>query len=151
MPTFLLYHDAPSDNREALELEADLYMHPTPERVVAGLKAGLFKAVAVAETDDLDDIYRRTQNGVVHVSWSRAEDPIIRALGTGTVISKKTGEHFGYRSSSMGDLLLIDDRLLYVDTFGFTLVDHELDRASIPVIGSNATLGEILDAPRPGV
>jgi hypothetical protein len=85
-----------------------------PERLMA---EGVYVAVAEYAGDKLEDAYRLTQNGVVTDSWTleppEGLTPLVEPI-------EEDGEKYGHRSSSMGDIFVVDGEMFVVDTVGFT-------------------------------
>jgi hypothetical protein len=91
---------------------------PEPDGLHARLMAeGKYVAVAEFDGNDLDEAYKLTQNGVVTDSWTLAPPagltPLVEPI-------EHDGRKYGHRSSSMGDVFVLDGEMFVVDTVGFT-------------------------------
>lgn len=78
------------------------------------LGAGDYWAVAEFEDTDLEYVWRAAQNGTISLSWSRQPPKGVRPLGDGTVSGG-----YGYRSSMVGDVVVIDGNCHVVANVGF--------------------------------
>jgi hypothetical protein len=88
-------------------------------RVSAAMRlweAGGYEEVARVEGDDLDVVFRVTNN--IETSWSR--EPARGVAPTAPGYVEHNGKRYGYRSSSVGDIFRLGDGSLHVvDTSGF--------------------------------
>jgi hypothetical protein len=91
------------------------------EAIRALFHAGAYTLAALVQTDDLEAAYLNTQNGVRTPSWSRQPVTGVTPSFPGYHLIK--GEKYGYQSTSMGDLLVQNDRLHVVAMFGFEHVE----------------------------
>jgi hypothetical protein len=82
----------------------------------AAWKAGVYDHVASidAEADRLELAYQLTNN--VDTSWSETPDPRVTVRAPLPVYQ---GATYGLRSTSMGDILMVDGRRWLVVAFGF--------------------------------
>lgn len=123
----------------------DLMFRPSAEQVRQAITEGVYIAVGASELDDLDQIWDGSQNGLRIASWSRDPEHSIAALGPGYVLGQD-GKQYGYRSSMVGDVVLVDGHAHLVSSFGFDDLQFDVDSAVIPVIGGG-TLNELSRAP----
>lgn len=87
------------------------------EAIRALFHANAFTLSALVASNDLEQAYINTQNGVRSPSWSQFPVHGVTPAFPGHFLHK--GERYGYKSTSMGDLLALDDKLYVVATFGF--------------------------------
>jgi endo-1,4-beta-D-glucanase Y len=88
-------------------------------KVAEAFKAGHYFAVAVGNTDSLDDMYRWTQNGVVTDSWCLK--PLLdKWLPIYPAFHMHNGQKYGRRSSMVGDVFNHNGEYYTCSTFGFT-------------------------------
>ena len=83
-------------------------------RVLAG--KGLYKLMCEVDTDRPEYAYKLTQNGVVTDSWTLEPPQGLKVL---VAPIEKDGKTYGHRSTSMGDVMIIDNKVFVVATFGF--------------------------------
>lgn len=78
----------------------------------------LYELVATSDLDDAEKVYTATQNGILSDSWSinppTAISPIEPSSHNG-----RNGEKHGRRSTSVGDIIVKDDKVLFCATMGF--------------------------------
>lgn len=142
MPNLLLHSDTYGDARSS-DLARDLRCSATPDLAAKALAADCYVVVATFDGDDPWDVYRHTQNGVVADSWSRTPPAGLHATGSGTLPTPR-GE-FGYRSSMIGDAVVIDGTMLVLTHAEFERVDVALPDRLRTVDG-----GEVEVSPAPG-
>lgn len=120
---------------------------PRPEQIKQALADGLYVAVATSDLLDPEEVWVATQNGHPGpVSWSRERGHSVSALGDG-FLTGAGGREYGYRSSMMGDVVLLDGHAHYVASIGFEDLGIDVDPDTIRVVGGG-TLAEVL---APGV
>lgn len=102
----------------------------TREIVHRALAAGHYLAVGEFDESDLDRIWFAAQNGTLSPSWSKQPPEGVRPLGDGTVSGG-----LGYRSSMVGDIIVVDGKCHIVANAGF------VDLGPLPV--------EVDNLPRP--
>lgn len=78
------------------------------------LAAGDYWAVAEFDDADLNHVWHASQNGTLSPSWSRQSPSGVRPLGDGTVSGG-----YGYRSSMVGDIVVVDGNCHIVANVGF--------------------------------
>jgi hypothetical protein len=103
----------------------ELVSRARAETALRLLERAGYHVAAVLRGVSLDEAWTLTQN--IDDSWSRRSDDRIRAAGPGFI--SRHGNEFGYKSSEMGDVMIVDDAQVYViDTIGFTPVPVAADR-----------------------
>ncbi len=113
--------------------------------VAKALAEGLYLAVATMEGSDVHAAFRATQNGPVE-SWSREAPGGIVPLGEGTIDSPRGP--LGYRTSSTGDLFVVDGVVHVVDRSGISPTEIRIPPdTEIRVIGGGSNV-DALHAPR---
>lgn len=117
---------------EADRLAAEIGFSPDSANIARGFELGLYKAVATFDSDNLEEAWRDTQNGVNVDSWSRDHNPKIDVLGSGHITSN--GRQYGYKSSSVGDVFVVNGAPHVVAKIGFDPLETPLPD-QIPVIG----------------
>ncbi len=143
MGNILLHLDTYGANR-ASETMRDLRWKPSADLVVKALAEDLYVAVATFDVDDPEAVWTATQNGVASPSWSRSPPQGVSPLGAGTLPTSRGS--MGYRSSDLGDLLMVDDVLKVVSGIGFEDVEVDLPEAVRTIDGGTLA---IRPAPRP--
>lgn len=78
----------------------------------------LYELVATSDVDDVEEVYKATQNGVVSDSWS-LDPPAIISPTDPNYHAGSDGKRYGRRSTSMGDIIVKDGKVLLCATFGF--------------------------------
>lgn len=79
---------------------------------------GLYELVATSIDDDVEEMYRLTQNGVESENWSL--NPSDKLSPTEPNFHESiNGNKLGRRSTSIGDIIEKDGRLLLCNTVGF--------------------------------
>src|SRR3546814_458539 len=94
---------------------------PRSEVARAALDADSYVAVAEIDSDSLDDAYMLTQNGLVSDSWSRMPPKGVTPLGGGII--RAGGRELGYKSTEVGDVMLLNGKAYVVDTLGFAEIE----------------------------
>ncbi|RWL23356.1 MAG: hypothetical protein EOR63_32235 [Mesorhizobium sp.] len=82
------------------------------------LLEGLFDHVADIDGDDLDYGYMATNNETISASWSRTPAEGVFPVAP-TFHLGEDGRKYGRRSTSIGDLVLVDGRFQAVASMGF--------------------------------
>lgn len=93
--------------------------NPHALKVIEAFKAGHYEAVCVCNTNEIEDAYRWTQNGVVTDSWCLMPQfnhwiPIYPDF------HMHNGQKYGRRSSMIGDVFNHNGEYFTCSTFGFT-------------------------------
>jgi len=78
----------------------------------------LYELVATSDADDIEEVYKATQNGVVSDSWS-LDPPSIISPTEPNFHAGPDGKKYGRRSTSMGDIIVKDGKVLLCATMGF--------------------------------
>lgn len=111
----------------ASELARDAYLDAmtglgSAERQRAAIKSllekGLYSVAALIEGDDMEEAFEMTQNGVRSDSWSQRPPKGVIAVG-GEGYHEVNGKRFGYKSTSVGDIMVLNGEMHYVASFGF--------------------------------
>lgn len=95
------------------------------------LEEGLYERVAEAEGDDLERLYAATNNGVMSSSWSRQPPEGVTPAEPGYHVGPD-GTKYGLRSTSVGDLVFSEGRILAVDKIGFRDIGPDLRNGNAP-------------------
>ena len=120
---------------------------PRPEQIKQALADGLYVAVATSDLADPEDVWVATQNGHPGPSsWSREHGHSVSALGDG-FLTDDAGREYGYRSSMVGDIVLLDGHAHYVASIGFEDLGIDVDPGTIRVVGG----GMLAEALTPGI
>lgn len=144
MPNLLLHSDNYGKGRDS-DLGRDLRCSATPELAARALAEDGYVVVGTFD-DDMKpwEIYRHTQNGVVSRSWSRYPTGLVRPVGSGT-LSTPRGD-MGYRSTSMGDAIVVDGTVYVLGRIDFDEVPAPVPATLRGIDGSEV---EVAPAPRP--
>lgn len=122
----------------------DLRFDHDADTVKRVLDAGLYVAVAMSSSDDLEALYLRTQNGGQFPSWSKVDDDLLTALGGGAILTED-GRSLGYMSTSPGDVMLVDGKIHVCARIGFEPLSCDVGNIeAIPVV-NGGTLGDVID------
>lgn len=111
-------------NKDDRQIARNMY-RPAKNKLLAENAAKLFgegayQKMVEIDTDDLDEAYRITQNGVVTESWT-LEPP----EGTRPLVApiNHNGKTYGHRSTSVGDILDLNGKRFVVADFGFIEIE----------------------------
>lgn len=113
-------HDASSLERNAY-IEAMSGFGPAErqrEAIKLLLSKGLYSVAALIEGDDMEEAFEMTQNGVRSDSWSQRPPKGVVAVG-GEGYHELNGKRYGYKSTSVGDIMMLNGEMYYVASFGF--------------------------------
>lgn len=138
MSTILLHCLPNPDVRSEVDLLVDLMITPTTERVSRALEAGIYKVVAIIDSDDRDLIFAQTQNGILVESWSRTPPDGITVAGSGL------REGLSCRSTSVGDLMISDGQVMAVANIDFTPIDCDVDLGNLATFSGEPFIAPLL-------
>ena len=104
----------------AMASYTSLSWDPDPNSVRELLtRPGNYETMCEIDTDDQDQAYRLTQNGVVTDSWTLFPPQGLRPLIQPHLID---GRKYGHRSTSVGDVLRCEDGDYVVAPVGFVKI-----------------------------
>lgn len=110
--SIVVYHlDYPDDGSpEIMELYRNARFHPKMLDIEKALQSNLYRQVAVVSSDDLESAFKKTNS--IDSYWG--DNKSVQQIGN---------EH---RSTSVGDLMLKDSKIYFVDIIGFKQLSDEL-------------------------
>jgi hypothetical protein len=82
-------------------------------------KGGYIK-VAEIDSNDMEYVFKATQNGVLSDSWSRMPPEYVKPCEPSFHLHKD--EKYGRKSTDVGDILEVDGKLFIVASFGFKAI-----------------------------
>lgn len=94
------------------------------ELCLRAFEDGFYKHVADVDSDDLEYLYKATQNGVLSDSWSQEPPEWIKPVAKSV---SHHGEEYGLRSTSIGDIVEKDGNMYVVANIGFKKMDKAVD------------------------
>ncbi len=139
MAIVLLHLDTYSDHKLQATFR-DFRWEPSAKLADELLAQGAFVAVATSTELNWQDIWELTQNGP-NPSWSKSPPTGLKALGGGAV--SIDGKSLGYRSSDIGDLILVDDEIHMVVGIGFTALELPMPAPEKIRVINGGTLADV--------
>lgn len=107
---------ATPEQRALMQRHGELASAELSRLAAAMFEAGGYVRVARIEGDE-NYAYEATQNGVLSDSWSREPPPGVSPCEPSFHLHE--GRRLGRKSTDIGDLLLVNGRMLVVDSIGF--------------------------------
>lgn len=89
-------------------------LRPKEEEIAEAWKQGLYQKIATVDSSSLDEAYSLTNNGPI--SWSMDRNP---GVNVESPLREDNGVKRGHRSSSIGDIFVLEETMYAVDFSGF--------------------------------
>ena len=102
------------------------------QRALKLLQDGAYEAVAEVDSENLEEAYYLTQNGIASDSWSRFPPEKVRPLGQTSF--EINGRSYGRKTTAVGDVFIKDDEAFVVASFGFEKIEGWEPEPSSPTM-----------------